>query len=448
MSLSRTPWSTSSWRSRPISQQPQYDDAPRVARVLERIGGLPPLVFAGEVDNLRSQLAQAAEGKRFVLQGGDCAERFIDCTGPSVLNKLKILMQMSLVLTHGARRPVVRLGRMAGQFAKPRSSDTQVVGEVVLPSYRGDNVNGFEPTAEARRPDPDRLVEAYFHSAATLNYVRALVDGGFGDLHHPEHWNLDFMADPVRRSEYERITQRIVDALDFLSSVGAVAVGPLSRVDFFTSHEGLLLAYEEALTRSLGGAAYNLGAHFLWIGERTRALEGAHVEYFRGIGNPIGLKVGPSLPAEELVALCDTLDPDGVPGRLTLITRYGAELVADRLPRHLAAVRASGRRPLWICDPMHGNGAVTDEGTKTRDFAAIVKELATAFDIHEQHGSHLGGIHFELTGEDVTECVGGPQRLSAADLSRNYATYCDPRLNYAQSLEVAFLIAARLRGPG
>ncbi|MCC7542960.1 MAG: 3-deoxy-7-phosphoheptulonate synthase, partial [Deltaproteobacteria bacterium] len=380
--------------------------------------------------------------------GGDCAERFIDCTGPSVVNKLKILMQMSLVLTHGARRPVVRIGRMAGQFAKPRSSDTQLVGDVELPSYRGDNVNGFEPTAEARRADPERLLAAYFHSSATLNYVRALVDGGFGDLHHPEHWNLDFMADPKRRTEYERITQRIVDALEFLDSVGGVAIGPLSRVDFFTSHEGLILSYEEALTREVDGAHYNLGAHFLWIGERTRKIDGAHLEYFRGLANPIGIKVGPTLPAGELVALCDLVDPDARPGRLSLITRYGATKIAEKLPDHIDAVHATGRRPLWVCDPMHGNGSVTPDGTKTRDFDAIVDELNAAFDIHERHASRLGGIHFELTGEDVTECVGGPQRLRAQDLSRNYATYCDPRLNYAQSLEIAFLIASRLRAEG
>lgn len=448
MSLSRTPWSPSSWRSHAVSQQPTYADAARVEAALERVRRLPPLVFSGEVDNLTQQLAHARVGKRFVLQGGDCAERFVDCNGPSVVNKLKILMQMSLVLTHGAKRPVVRIGRMAGQFAKPRSSDTQKVGDLELPSYRGDNVNGFEATPESRRADPDRLVDAYFHSAATLNYVRALVDGGFGDLRHPEHWSLDFMADPTRRAEYERITQRIVDALEFLDSVGGVAIGPLSRVDFFTSHEGLVLPYEEALTRDVDGKPYNLGAHFLWIGERTRALDGGHVEYFRGVANPIGVKVGPSLSPSDLVALCDRLDPDARPGRLTLITRYGAKHVGAMLPKHVGAVHATGRRPLWICDPMHGNGTVTADGIKTRDFDAIVSELRAAFDLHEQNTSRLGGIHFELTGEDVTECVGGPQQLQARDLSRNYATYCDPRLNYAQSLEIAFLIASRLRAEG
>ena len=438
-----TDWTPSSWHARPIAQQPHYRDAAAVTRALERVAGLPPLVAPGEVDALRKQLAQAARGERFLLQGGDCAERFVDCAKEPIESKLKIILQMSLVLTWGARLPVVRVARIAGQYAKPRSSDTEVVDGVTLPSYRGDHVHRAEPTLAAREPDPERLVEAWFRSAATLNYVRALLDGGFADLHKPHHWRLDFVRSHAHRAAYEALVDRILDALDFVESTG-VRSSTFETVDLFSSHEGLLLAYEEAATRMIGGRAYNLGAHMLWIGDRTRALDGAHVEYFRGIENPIGVKVGPSLAPADLVKLLDILEPADRPGRITLITRLGAGGVEQHLPALIDAVRATGRTVCWSCDPMHGNGIKTDNGTKTRDLRSIHSEVERTFDVHDRLGSVLGGVHFELTGEDVTECIGGPQELSEADLARSYETLCDPRLNYAQSLEMAFLLAQRL----
>lgn len=446
-------WSPSSWRGLPIQQQPAYADPKAVEAALDVVRGLPPLVAPGEVDALRRHLSDAAAGKAFLLQGGDCAERFEDCAKGPIEAKLKILLQMSLVLTWGARLPVIRVGRMAGQYAKPRSADTEVIDGVELPSYRGDHVHRIEATAEARRPDPRRLVEAYFRSAATLNYARALVDGGFADLHKPHHWQLDFVRSHESRRRYEQLVERILDALDFVESTG-VKSPTLETVDLFSSHEGLLLAYEEALTRlPSGGAAYNLGAHMLWIGDRTRALDGAHIEYCRGIENPIGIKVGPSVAPGDLVALLDRVEPDDRPGRVVLITRLGSERVEAHLPPLIEAVRATGRTVVWSCDPMHGNGTKTDGGVKTRDLRAIHSELERTFGVHERCRTLLGGVHLELTGEDVTECVGGPQELSESDLSRSYQTYCDPRLNYAQSLEIAFFLASRLesrrarRGP-
>jgi len=437
-----SPWSPSSWRAHPIVQQPVYRDAAAVAEALATVAGLPPLVAPGEVDALRAHLALAAKGKAFLLQGGDCAERFQDCAKDPIEAKLKILLQMSLVLTFSARLPVIRVGRLAGQYAKPRSADTEVVDGVELSTYRGDHVHRIEASPAAREPDPARLVEAWFRSAATLNYMRALLDGGFADLHKPHHWRLEFVLSPAHRAEYEALVERILDALDFVESTG-VRSQTFSTVELFSSHEGLLLAYEEAATR-LSGRYYNLGAHMLWIGDRTRALDGAHVEYFRGIENPIGLKVGPSLGPAELVALLEVLEPDDRPGRITLITRLGAGQVAARLPPLIEAVRASGRTVLWSCDPMHGNGTRTRGGVKTRDLRQIYAELGETFEVHARLGTILGGVHFELTGEDVTECVGGPQELCEADLARSYETFCDPRLNYAQSLEMAFSLGKRL----
>ena len=383
-----------------------------------------------------------AEGRSFLLQGGDCAESFADCGPGPIEDRIKILLQMSLVLTWGARTPVVRMGRMAGQFAKPRSKATEEIDGVERPTYRGDNVNGLEPGE--REPDPERLVRAYFHSATTINYARALIDGGFADLHHPDFWDLGFVKSTDRRAEYEEMVARILDAIEFVESTGVRTGHSLEAVDLFTSHEGLLLSYEEALTEPVGDAWYNLGAHFLWIGERTRQIDGAHVEYFRGIANPIGVKIGPAAEPEDLVELLERLDPDGEPGRVTLITRYGADRIGEVLPGHIEAVEATGRPVIWSCDPMHGNTTTTDGGLKTRSFDRVLEELAEAFRIHGRLGSHLGGVHFELTGEDVTECTGGPQALSEADLSHRYQTRCDPRLNYAQSLEVAFLISRQL----
>lgn len=435
-------WSPSSWRERPIHQQPVYDDPEAVEAALDLIRALPPLVAASEVDALKRRLAAAGRGEAFMLQGGDCAERFVDCARQPIENKVKILLQMSLVLTWGARIPVVRVARMAGQYAKPRSQPTERVDGREVPSYRGDHVNGHG--VDERHPDPQRLVEASFRSAATLNYVRALLDGGFADLHHPEHWDLGFVRNERRRAEYEEIVHRIQDALDFVRVTGVKANGPLTSVPWYTSHEGLLLPYEEARTVQVGDRWYNLGAHTLWIGHRTRQLDAAHVEYFRGIANPIGVKIGPGTTGEELVALLDRLDPDDEPGRITLITRFGAERVTEALPPLVEAVRATGRTVLWCCDPMHGNTVTTESGLKTRDANQVFDELRRCLELHDRLGSQLGGVHFELTGENVTECVGGPEELTVADLSRAYETYCDPRLNYAQSLEIAFLLAGGL----
>lgn len=442
-------WSPTSWRGLPIQQQPSYGDPQAVEDSLAVVRSLPPLVAPGEVDRLRKNFAAAARGQAFVLQGGDCAERFEDCAKGPIESKLKIILQMSLVLTWGARLPVIRVGRMAGQYAKPRSADTEVIDGVELPSYRGDHVHRIEATPEARRPDPRRLVEAYFRSAATLNYARALLDGGFADLHRPHHWQLDFVRSDEHRQRYEQLVERILDALHFVESTG-VKSPTLETVELFSSHEGLILAYEEALTRVQPGPAgtslaYNIGAHMLWIGDRTRALDGAHLEYFRGLENPVGVKVGPSMSGPELVALLDKLEPDDRPGRIMLISRLGADRVESRLPDLIESVKATGRTLLWSCDPMHGNGTKTEGGIKTRDLRQIHRELEQTFAVHERCGTMLGGVHLELTGEDVTECVGGPQELSESDLARSYQTYCDPRLNYAQSLEIAFFLASRLQ---
>ena len=445
MSDANSNWSPASWRERPICQQPDYPDAAALERALDEVRALPPLVNHGEVDALRAHLAKAAKGEAFLLQGGDCAERFADCTKTSIEAKLKILLQMSLVLTWGARIPVIRVGRMAGQYAKPRSNDTETVNGVELPSYRGDNVNSIKPDTAARIADPERLVKAYHHSTATLNYARALVDGGFADLHHPQHWDLGFVRSEAQRKEYEDMVERIRDAIDFVESTGVRGTAALKTIELFSSHEGLLLAYEEALTEKVNDQWYNLGAHFLWIGDRTRNLGDAHLEYFRGIENPIGVKVGKQMQPQELVEIITTLEPDNRPGRITLISRVGAANIRETLPPLIAAVREAGRVVTWVCDPMHGNTTLTGTGLKTRNYDLILEELAAAFEIHQEQGGHLGGVHFELTGEDVTECTGGPQELSEADLSRSYETYCDPRLNYAQSLELALRIAQRLQ---
>ncbi len=446
-------WNPHSWQAFPASQQPAYPNPSDVEHALAQLRRLPPLVVPEEVDRLQSLLAEAAAGKRFLLQGGDCAEQFKDCTAEAIADKLRVLLQMSVVLTHSGRRPVVRVGRIAGQYAKPRSSDTEKVRGKELPSYRGDLVNGVAATEAARRPDPRRMVEAYFHASATLNHLRALIEGGFADLHHPERWELH---QPSTKA-YRDVLDQVKESLDFLSALGNLERGALERIDFFTSHEALLLPFEEALTRwvpgagggagELGrGAHYNLGAHMLWVGERTRTLEGAHLEYLRGVANPVGVKVGPSATPEQLVKVLDLLDPLQRPGRITLITRFGVNGIQEALPPFIRAVKRAGRQVLWSCDPMHGNGVKTESGLKTRHFEAILGELRKAFEIHREHGSHLGGVHFELTGEAVTECIGGSAGPQEADLPRAYESGCDPRLNGQQSLEMAFLIAGMLRG--
>ncbi|HKU40531.1 MAG TPA: 3-deoxy-7-phosphoheptulonate synthase class II [Polyangiales bacterium] len=442
----KTSWSKTSWRTKPAEQQPVYEDAEALARALRVLASRPPLVAAGEVDRLRALLSEAAQGKRFVLQGGDCAETFASCTESALRSKLEVLLQMSLVLTYATRLPVVRIGRIAGQYAKPRSSQTELVAGRELPSYRGDIVNGVEATPDARRTDPARLLEAYGHAAASLNYLRALIEGGFADLHHPQRWALGLVSASPRRAAYERTMLAITDAIELMESIGASSQAALRRVELYTSHEALLLPWEEASTRSIAGQGdYDLSAHCLWLGYRTAQLDGAHVEYLRGVRNPIGLKVGTATAPDTLCQLLERLDPAREPGRITLITRLGVTGVAQALPPLLNAVAATGHPVLWSCDPMHGNTESTASGRKTRRLDAIFGELEQTFAVHTKHGSRLGGVHFEMTGEDVTECLGGSLEVREHDLERSYETACDPRLNGSQALEMAFRIAELLR---
>ncbi|KAF1703874.1 class II 3-deoxy-7-phosphoheptulonate synthase [Pseudoxanthomonas kaohsiungensis] len=438
-------WSPSSWRARPALQMPQYPDAAALEAALAELRQLPPLVTSWEIFALKKQLAEAQEGKRFLLQGGDCAENFSDCESGTISNRLKVLLQMSLVLVHGLRLPVVRVGRFAGQYAKPRSADLETRGEVSLPSYRGDVVNGPAFTAEARVPDPRRMITAHARSAMTMNFVRALIDGGFADLHHPEYWSLSWVGCSPLAEDYQKMVNSIGDAVRFMETLAGVEVHNLNRIDFYTSHEALLLPYEEALTRQVPRqwGWFNLSTHYPWIGMRTAALDGAHVEYFRGIRNPIAIKVGPSVQPDQLLRLVDVLNPDDEPGRLTFIHRMGAAQIADRLPPLLDAVRRDGRRVLWVCDAMHGNTESTANGYKTRRFANILSEVEQSFDLHAAAGTRLGGVHLELTGEDVTECTGGARELTEVDLERAYRSSVDPRLNYEQSLEIAMAIVRK-----
>ena len=445
-------WSPSSWRQRTALQMPTYPDAAALDGALRELHALPPLVTSWEILALKKQIAEAQEGKRFILQGGDCAETFDGCTSEVISNRLKVLLQMSLVLVHGLRLPVVRIGRFAGQYAKPRSADSEERDGVSLPSYRGDIVNGPEFTAEARIPDPRRMIKAHARSAMTMNFVRSLIDGGFADLHHPEYWNLSWVGHSPLADEYRRMVDGIGDAVRFMETLSGNQLHNLNRVDFYTSHEALLLPYEEGQTREVprNWGWFNLSTHFPWIGMRTAQLDGAHVEYFRGIRNPIGLKIGPSVAPEQLLKVIEALNPDNEPGRLTLIHRMGAAHIAEKLPPLLAAVKREGKRVLWICDPMHGNTESTTNGYKTRRFRNIRSELEQAFDAHAAAGLHLGGVHLELTGEDVTECLGGARELTESDLERAYRTTVDPRLNYEQALEIAMLIVrkqAQLNAP-
>ena len=442
-----THWSARSWRSKEALQQPTYPDEEKLEEALDYVAGLPPLVTSWEVENLKTELARAAHGDRFLLQGGDCAESFRDCQAEVITSRLKILMQMSLVLTYGLNTRIVRVGRFAGQYAKPRSSDTETRNGTTLPSYRGDIINGPEFSAEARRPNPDRLAEAYASSSLTLNLVRALAEGGFADLRHPEYWDLDFMQHSPLAEEYHAIVDAIEDTLGFVEAVTDKQLDSLEGVTFYTSHEALLLPYEEALSRSVPhkDGIYNLGTHLPWVGKRTNQPDKAHVEYARGLENPVGLKVGPDMTPSRLQTLVRTLNPEDEPGGLALITRFGADTIGDRLPSLIDAVRAIGHTVLWVCDPMHGNTERTDDGTKTRHFDNILGELEQAFDIHAAENSHLGGVHFELTGENVTECIGGARGLSVSDLDQAYESHVDPRLNYEQSLEMAFSIVRKYR---
>ncbi len=440
-----TGWAPASWRERQALQQPTYTDANELEGVLGELHALPPLVTSREVLNLKQQLAEAQEGKRFLLQGGDCAEIFDDCTPEVISNRLKVLLQMSLVLVHGLRLPVVRVGRFAGQYAKPRSTDTETKDGVTLPSYRGDMVNGPEFTPEARIPDPRRMIKAHARSAMTMNFIRALIDDGFADLHHPEYWNLGWVGHSPLAEEYQKMVAGIGDAVRFMETLSGESLHNLRSVEFYTSHEALLLPYEEGVTRQVPRQAgwFNLGTHFPWIGMRTAAVDGAHAEYFRGIRNPIAIKVGPSVTPDQLLRVIDILNPNDEPGRLSLIHRMSAGSIADKLPPLLEALKRDGRRVLWICDPMHGNTESTSNGYKTRRFVNIRSELEQAFELHAAAGTRLGGVHLELTGEDVTECTGGARDITDIDLERAYRTTVDPRLNYEQALEIAMLIVRK-----
>ena len=441
------PWTPDTWRARAGVQMPSYPDAEALENSFNELKALPPLVTSREILSLKQQLADAQEGKAFLLQGGDCAETFAECSSDTITNRLKVLLQMSLVLVHGLKLPVVRVGRFAGQYAKPRSADVETRDGVTLPCYRGDIVNSPEFTEAARRPDPRRMIRAHARSAMTMNFVRSLIDGGFADLHHPEYWDLGWVQHSPLADEYHRIVAGIGDAVRFMETISGDRVHNLNRVDFYTSHEALLLPYEEGQTREVprNWGWFNLSTHFPWIGMRTAQLDGAHVEYFRGIRNPIGLKIGPSVAPEQLLKVIEALNPDNEPGRLTLIHRMGAAHIAEKLPPLLAAVKREGKRVLWICDPMHGNTESTTNGYKTRRFRNIRSELEQAFDAHAAAGLHLGGVHLELTGEDVTECLGGARELTESDLERAYRSTVDPRLNYEQALEIAMLIV-RKRG--
>ncbi|MDQ4133935.1 MAG: 3-deoxy-7-phosphoheptulonate synthase class II [Actinomycetota bacterium] len=444
-----TTWSPKLWRGFPALQQPEYPDEDALAGALDRLSAYPPLVFAGEVRELTGSLAKVAEGEAFLLQAGDCAESFDWFSADAIRDKLKVILQMAVILTYGAGLPVVKMGRMAGQFAKPRSSPTETIGSDVLPAFRGHMVNDLAPTAAARVADPERLVQAYHQSAATMNLLRAFTKGGFADLTKVHVWNQEFVASSAEGRRYESIASEISRALRFMGACGIdlASEATIHQVDLWTCHEALLLGYEEALTRedSLTGKWYDCSAHMLWVGDRTRQLDGAHVAFLGGVENPVAAKLGPGCSPEEAVALCDALDPDRVPGRLTLITRMGARRVEELLPPLVRAVERSGHPVVWACDPMHGNTFQSVSGRKTRDFEDIITEIKTFFAVHRAEGTWPGGVHVELTGEDVTECLGGSKRVSDDQLDERYLTMCDPRLNARQSLDLAFQIAELLR---
>ena len=433
------------WRSMSPVQQPQWPDAAALEVVTSKLATVPPLVFAGEADALRSQLAAAGRGEAFLLQGGDCAETFNEATADNIRNKIKTILQMAVVLTYGASLPVIKMGRMAGQYAKPRSSDSETRDGVTLPAFRGDIINGYEFTSEARTPDPQRLLEAYHTSSSTLNLIRAFTTGGFASLLRVHEWNRGFMANPAY-SRYEEIAAEIDRAIRFMAACGA-DFDALRTVEFFASHEGLLLDYERALTRidSRTGLPYDVSGHFVWIGERTRQLDGAHIDYFSRVQNPLGIKLGPTTAPDQALAYLDRLDPDREPGRLSFIVRMGAGQVREKLPALVEKVRGEGHEVAWICDPMHGNTFEAPSGHKTRRFDDVLDEVKGFFEVHHGLGSHPGGIHVELTGEDVTECVGGGEEIAFGDLHDRYETLCDPRLNRSQSLDLAFLVAEMLR---
>jgi 3-deoxy-7-phosphoheptulonate synthase len=446
--MSNTEWTKTSWRQFPALQQPNWPDQVVYDQVQAEIAELPPLVFAGEIRDLKAQLALAAAGDAFVLQGGDCAEEFAMCKAPVIRELLKVILQMAVVISYAGGKPVVKLGRIAGQYAKPRSSDTEMVNGVELPSYRGDMVNAIDPTPEARRPDPRRMLEGYFRACSTMNIVRAFTRGGFAALNRVHAWNNEFVKNSPQGQNYEKLAKNIDQAIKFMQLIGIdTEIPQIKQASFYTSHEALLLGYEEALTRqdSTTGGWYDCSGHLLWIGDRTRQLDGAHVEFLRGVLNPIGMKVGPKHDIDEVKQIIRRLNPDNEPGRLTLITRFGAKKIEEYLPRLAREMKREGFQVVWSCDPMHGNTYTAGSGYKTRNFEEILQEIRAFFQIHWNEGTVPGGVHFELTGENVTECTGGGREIKDEQLVNNYLTNCDPRLNAEQSLELAFQIAEMLR---
>ena len=443
-----TTWTPHNWRTKPALHAPKYPDDAELQTVVDTLRNYPPLVFAGEARQLQTALGQVAQGKAFLLQGGDCAESFAEFHPNNIRDTFRVLLQMAVVLTFGAACPVVKVGRMAGQFAKPRSSDTETIDGTTLPSYLGDSINGMDFTSEARIPDPKRLLQAYTQSAATLNLLRAFAQGGYADLHEVHRWNLGFIERP-QGERYRELADRLTETLDFMAACGinSETTPQIRETAFFTSHEALFLPVEEAMTRvdSTSGEWYDVSAHMLWIGDRTRQADGAHVEFLRGVRNPLGLKCGPSLDPDDLLRLIDVLNPKNIPGRLTLICRMGAEKAGQALPRLIRAVEREGRSVVWSCDPMHGNTVKSSTGYKTRPFDAILSEVRSFFAVHQAEGTYPGGVHFEMTGQDVTECIGGAQEITEARLADRYHTHCDPRLNASQALELAFLIAEQLK---
>lgn len=436
-------WTPTSWKQKPVKQLPEYPDKAELEESYETLKSLPPLVTSWEIEALRSKLADVAQGKSFLLQGGDCAESFDATKAPKIVNMVKVLLQTSFILIHEMGVPVVRVGRIAGQYAKPRSNDFETVNGEEIHNYRGDLINGFESESGIRVPDPARLLEGYHKAGLTLNFLRALADEGFADLHHPEQWELDFMKNNEYYAEYEDMVKSINKAVRFVESIAPDTFSTLQKVDFYTSHEALNLYYDSAQTRPVPRKPgyFNLSAHMVWLGNRTRDLDGAHVEYFKGINNPVGIKIGPPYEIDETIKLIETLNPSHQAGKIVLITRFGKDMIEEELPKLIQAVRREGFPVVWSSDPMHGNTFSTDGGIKTRNFDDILSEVRSAFAIHRSEGSYLGGIHLELTGDNVTECVGGAKGLDEAELNRNYETFCDPRLNYEQSLEMAFLVA-------
>jgi 3-deoxy-7-phosphoheptulonate synthase len=441
-------WELTSWKEKTALQQPVYPSAEHLAQVEATLGKMPPLVFAGEARQLKKALAQVANGQSFLLQGGDCAESFAEFHANNIRDTFKVMLQMSVVLTYAGKCPVVKVGRMAGQFAKPRSAGLEVIDGVELPSYRGDIINGIDFNEKARIPDPERLVQVYNQSASTMNLLRAFAQGGFADLHQVHQWNLDFLNTSPAGSRFHSVAGKIDDALQFMEACG---IGPglaqLKETEFYTSHEALLLPYEQALTRqdSLTGDWFDCSAHMLWIGDRTRQLDGAHVEFLRGVQNPIGVKAGPSMDPEDLVRLCDVLNPENEPGRLNVIVRMGADKVESGMPKLIQAIQKEGKNVVWSSDPMHGNTVKASTGYKTRRVDDILREVQQFFQVHSAEGSYAGGVHFEMTGQNVTECVGGAFEVTEANLADRYHTHCDPRLNADQSLELAFMISETLK---